>query len=644
MPTTAVKPYALACLACALAAAQQDDNFAAFESFAAQDAVSLDSNGLLLIQGVGSSFPQRFFQDVAFAYRSTGPDASLTYTSTSSSQGVCRVEDYFKECDNPFFNATVPCVNLLTEEECAVAIESDPGVCNQNASEGSDCVLACGNCNLSCDGDTCDTTRPVYVDFGATDFILTDEDYAEYPDIQLYPAVAGGVVPIFNLANVPALTLTKMTLSRIFRSNITQWGDPAIIETNPMFVMQLFAAGDIHVHVRAENSGTTSIWKKSLASFDSTFRTQIGTAPSADWPNANVAKFRSNYGLAASVHVTPNSIGYSVLAEVLFDGNFGVATLCIEQSFGPCQTVEATFSSVTLAVVERGLDFGNNEDSPDRLTADLHNARGRDVWPIVGYSYFIIRKETLREGATCDNKRALFDFLTWFYENENGQLETMASGQGFASLPSTTARTVLRRVKGDLYCNGTRLAVKDEEFKVNLAVTRPLLPFLELTGRVYTVVDESFLFSKEEANEGGIVPNTFNRDEFLSNQQVGLEPPFIVDFRSEIAALPADGPYATNRLFGIAMIVTFNLCEPRDLQSCVYDNLELNMTPAIIAGILSGRITAWNDPDLVALNANVLDVLGVALPAEDIIVYHNSDARDAPYFETLFQQLVGSCF
>ncbi len=52
---------------------------------------------------------------------------------------------------------------------------------------------------------------------------------------------------------------------------------------------------------------------------------------------------------------------------------------------------------------------------------------------------------------------------------------------------------------------------------------------------------------------------------------------------------------------------------------------ELNFTPAALAGIFLGRITKWNDPELVKHNP------GVTLPNQDIVVVHRSDGSGTTY-------------
>jgi phosphate transport system substrate-binding protein len=51
----------------------------------------------------------------------------------------------------------------------------------------------------------------------------------------------------------------------------------------------------------------------------------------------------------------------------------------------------------------------------------------------------------------------------------------------------------------------------------------------------------------------------------------------------------------------------------------------LNFTPEALAGIFLGKITKWNDPEIVKANG------GVKLPAADIIVVHRSDGSGTTY-------------
>ena len=57
-------------------------------------------------------------------------------------------------------------------------------------------------------------------------------------------------------------------------------------------------------------------------------------------------------------------------------------------------------------------------------------------------------------------------------------------------------------------------------------------------------------------------------------------------------------------------------------------NTDLNFSPEALAGIFLGKITKWNDPELMKANP------GVKLPAADIIVVHRSDGSGTTYIWT----------
>jgi len=54
-------------------------------------------------------------------------------------------------------------------------------------------------------------------------------------------------------------------------------------------------------------------------------------------------------------------------------------------------------------------------------------------------------------------------------------------------------------------------------------------------------------------------------------------------------------------------------------------NAELNFTPEALAGIFLGKITKWNDPELVKANPNV------KFPDKDLVVAHRSDGSGTTY-------------
>src|SRR5512140_365089 len=113
------------------------------------------------------------------------------------------------------------------------------------------------------------------VDFAGSDSLLSDQQYTDGKDLQMYPMVAGAVVPIYNIAFKPvptlaagatAVTLPKLILGRqtlvdIYNGKISMWNDPAIIALNPGLADYLPAAAISTVH-RSDGSGTTEVFTK----------------------------------------------------------------------------------------------------------------------------------------------------------------------------------------------------------------------------------------------------------------------------------------------------------------------------------------------------------------------------------------------
>ncbi|KAJ1496211.1 hypothetical protein T484DRAFT_1760089, partial [Baffinella frigidus] len=68
---------------------------------------------------------------------------------------------------------------------------------------------------------------PKNVDFAGSDSILKSAQYEAYPDLQMYPAVAGAVVAIYNFPELAVeglpLVLRTSTVAKIFSGAISVW-------------------------------------------------------------------------------------------------------------------------------------------------------------------------------------------------------------------------------------------------------------------------------------------------------------------------------------------------------------------------------------------------------------------------------------
>jgi phosphate transport system substrate-binding protein len=158
------------------------------------------------------------------------------------------------------------------------------------------------------------------VDFAGSDSLVSDDEYTQGGDLQMYPAVAGAVVVIYNISGLeatdPALILDRQTLVDIYNAKITTWNDPAMAALNPDLKDKL-PNEPITVALHSDGSGTTEIFTKALTSFSPDWT--AGGAASIGWPvdKAGNGGGKGNPGVAAAVQNTPNSLGYVELDYAL---------------------------------------------------------------------------------------------------------------------------------------------------------------------------------------------------------------------------------------------------------------------------------------------------------------------------------------
>ena len=85
------------------------------------------------------------------------------------------------------------------------------------------------------------------VAFGATDAPVSGENLDKNGQVQ-FPAIIGGVVPVFNLDGIQSgqLKLTSDVVANIHLGKITKWNDKAITDLNPGLNLPALAITVIH--------------------------------------------------------------------------------------------------------------------------------------------------------------------------------------------------------------------------------------------------------------------------------------------------------------------------------------------------------------------------------------------------------------
>jgi phosphate transport system substrate-binding protein len=290
------------------------------------------------------------------------------------------------------------------------------------------------------------------VDFAGSDSLLSDQNYTDSKDLQMYPMVAGAVVPVYNIAfkpvptpaagataiALPKLILDRQTLVDIYNTKVTKWNDPKILALNPGLVDYLPDAAITTIH-RSDSSGTTEIFTKSLTSFSPDWT--AGGASSVQWPGKGLGG-KGNAGVAAQVIANPNSIGYVELAYAISNG---MSYAQMMNAAG--KTVTANGASVEAAMAEFANAF------TDKLTATIVDGKSDGAWPITGYTYIILHTTSMTD---CVKAQKIIDFLVWTQTDQAAQ--SAATSLGYSVLPDAVRQQVLTKL-GQITCSGTPVTV-----------------------------------------------------------------------------------------------------------------------------------------------------------------------------------------
>jgi len=296
------------------------------------------------------------------------------------------------------------------------------------------------------------------VDFAGSDSLLSDQNYTDGKDLQMYPMVASAVVPIYNIKfakaiptpaagakaiTLPALILDRQTLVDIYNAKVKTWNDPAIVALNPGLKDYLPAAPITVVH-RSDGSGTTEIFTKALTSFSADWK--AGGAQSVEWPvdkAGNGVGGKGNQGVAASVINTPNSIGY---VEIAFAKSNGLAFAQLINKAG--KTVTAGSDSIATDMADFATAF------TPKLTATIVDGTGAGSWPITGYTYLVLHTTSMTD---CVKAAKLLEYIKWTLTDPAATKR--AGDLGYAVLPDAVRQQVLAKL-GEVSCNGKPVMMK----------------------------------------------------------------------------------------------------------------------------------------------------------------------------------------
>jgi phosphate transport system substrate-binding protein len=263
--------------------------------------------------------------------------------------------------------------------------------------------------------------------FGASDAPLTDAQEKAAPGKLLHiPTVAGPEVMIYNLKDVPKLTLNGPLVADIYLKNVRTWNDPKIAALNPGVALPNKPIIVVH---RSDGSGTTYIFTDYLSKVSKKWADDIGKGTTVDWPVGIAGN--KNDGVAQAVASTEGSIGY-VESAFAKSKNLTYA----QQVNKAGKVVPPTPAAIEAATKALAANF------PADLKVSITDAPGDDSYPICGFTYILVYEDLsyLKEKPKAE---AIVNFIKWCVTD--GQ--KMAAAQDYAPLPAEVQEKVLVKLK-----------------------------------------------------------------------------------------------------------------------------------------------------------------------------------------------------
>lgn len=257
------------------------------------------------------------------------------------------------------------------------------------------------------------------VDFGASDKPLTPEELDKIGLMQ-FPAIIGGVVPVFNLKGVVSggIKFSGEVMADIFLGKIKKWNDPALAALNPGVSLPDDAIVVVH---RSDGSGTTFLFTNYLSKVNDRWKSRVGEGASVKWPVGVGGK--GNEGVASYVQKLNGAIGY---VEYAYAKQNNLAVGELRNADGNyVMPSEETFKAAAAGAKWR--------EAPGMYLI-LTEQPGAKSWPLTGASFILMHK--VQENPA--NAKEVLQFFRWAFDK--GQ--KAASELDYVALPDSVVKLI----------------------------------------------------------------------------------------------------------------------------------------------------------------------------------------------------------
>ena len=277
------------------------------------------------------------------------------------------------------------------------------------------------------------------VDFAGTDAPLTPSQIEAAPNALHIPETIGAITLSYNLPGVQTgLKLTGPIIADMFLGTITKWNDPAIQSLNPQTILPDQNIVTVH---RSDSSGTTNWFTKYLSLVSSTWKDQVGSGTSVQWPIGTGAS--GNSGVAATIQSTAYATGYVELAYALKND---ITVAAIQNPAG--KFVQPSLASTT-AAAQSLVNLPEGDESWGDV--NILDSPGEQAYPIVTPTYILVYKElNVVQGMNENKAKQLVKYL-WYLVHDGQEL---AADLEYAALPTNIVQ-INERSLNSITFNGT---------------------------------------------------------------------------------------------------------------------------------------------------------------------------------------------
>ena len=257
------------------------------------------------------------------------------------------------------------------------------------------------------------------VNFGASDMPMKAQDL-EKNGLMQFPAIMGGVVPVYNLKGIKAgeIKFTGELLANIYLGKVKKWNDAAIAGLNPGVKLPDETITVVH---RSDGSGTTFLWTNYLSKVSADWKSAAGEGTSVKWPAGVGGK--GNEGVASYVQKISGALGY---VEYAYAKQNKLTAGQMKNKAG--KFVEPTDTSFKAAAA------GAEWTKTPGMGVVLTDQPGDGSWPVTGASFILIHKAQEKPEAG----KEVLKFFDWAFANG----EKMADELDYVPMPAPVVKVI----------------------------------------------------------------------------------------------------------------------------------------------------------------------------------------------------------